>query len=325
MKRMVVLGVALLATITASTLAPVQPSQANRSKHSMVSATGSLGGTAPSLRTTSLAPSPGDPSLIGKVGARQDLPTLRGPTAGLSDIGPNSVIGPDDRTRVSPTTSYPSSAVVFLIVDPPGSGPNGTCTGFLVSVDLVVTAGHCVYNHDTTAGPVGWMDFIGFVAVPGQDRSDLPFGFCGASDFYTVDGWIEDAAIEYDYGAIKLDCNVGAATGTFGLTATSGSVNGEATILRGYPGDKYDPELFDGTMWTTTKTITTSTEGRLGYEHDTRNGQSGSPVFTTCPSGDKFCAIAIHAYGVGAGGWNVNGGTRIRQAVYENYMVWIAD
>ena len=62
-----------------------------------------------------------------------------------SNILTHSVIGRDNRIRVTNTTLYPYRAIVHLVIQFNGQEVYG-CTGALISKDTVFTAGHCVYN-----------------------------------------------------------------------------------------------------------------------------------------------------------------------------------
>ena len=100
----------------------------------------------------------------------------------------------------------------------------------MISLDTVATAGHCV--HEGAGG-----DFVSNVLVyPGRDGSYAPYGVCQGTTLFTVDGWAEDSYVGFDYGAIKLDCQVGFYTGAFGFKG-----NGQGSFvadLYGYPADK---------------------------------------------------------------------------------------
>jgi glutamyl endopeptidase len=51
-----------------------------------------------------------------------------------------SVIGTDNRYRITNTTSYPYRAITHI------TSSIGGCTGWLIDPDTVVTAGHCLHN-----------------------------------------------------------------------------------------------------------------------------------------------------------------------------------
>lgn len=221
-----------------------------------------------------------------------------------------SIIGEDDRTRVTPTTSFPYRAVVKLSVKYPNSNSTYGCTGFMVSEDTVVTAGHCVYKHDEG----GWADEI--TASPGRDGSSLPYGSFDWETVYTVNGWKDNEDPEYDYGAIELRGTPGNSTGWFGYRTTNvDSPEGLTVNVTGYPCDQPS-----GTMWTDSGEVLSVMTRQLGYDADTAGCQSGSPVYRNY-SDTGQTAIAIHAYGA-SGSPLTNKGTRITQAVFDNISDW---
>lgn len=213
-------------------------------------------------------------------------------------IGIDSVIGTDTRYRINSTTSFPYRAIVHV------TSSIGGCSGWMIGPDTVATAGHCLHNGN-------WASNV--QVYPGRNGSSLPYGSCSATTLYSVVGWTQNRNRDYDYGAIKLNCNVGNSTGWFGFGWKSASHNGEAEYIVGYPGDKSY-----GTMWRGNGTITISQSRRLYYNTDTFGGQSGSAVWNTVQC--SVCAVAIHAYGVDGTGYN--GGTRINEAVFNNLISW---
>lgn len=215
------------------------------------------------------------------------------------------IIGKDQRVPVSPATNYPDRAVVQIISD------QGSCTGFLISKNTIATAGHCVHNEDK-----GWITTA--VISPGRDGASMPYGSCNLARAYSVKGWTKHQDEDYDYGAIKLDCDIGLTTGFFGVYYARITWDGTFTYLSGYPADK------PSTQWQTTDTIDDTTSHQLFYSHDTKGGQSGSPVWYDI-QGCSVCAIAIHTngrHGLFGKHDNYTHGTKIRAEVFHNYNKW---
>jgi len=234
------------------------------------------------------------------------------PVPGLPGPFPGSVIGPDGRTRVWTTTTYPSRAIAFLRITFRG-GVTGSCTGWFIGPCMIATAGHCVY--DTTRG---WATSI--TAYPGRNGSSTPYGSSTAYRLFSVTGWTVSHSWNYDYGAIQLRSRLGNTVGWFGFRWQSSNTFTGPYTVRGYPADKTY-----ATMWTMTQNpgIRRVSTYHLFYAIDTYNGQSGSPVYHNYSTSCNPCGVAIHTYGVGADPLRqYNSGTRIRQAVFNNLRDW---
>lgn len=221
-----------------------------------------------------------------------------------------SIIGSDNRTRVTATTSFPYRAIINLTIKYPNSNTTYGCTGFMVSKDTVVTAGHCVYSHEDG----GWAKEI--TASPGRNGSSLPYGSFDWKTVHTVNGWKNNKDPNYDYGAIKLSGTPGNNTGWFGYRTTNASSPENLSVnVNGYPCDKPS-----GTMWTDSGKVLSVMTRQLGYNADTAGCQSGSPVYRNY-SDTGQTAIAIHAYGA-SGSPLTNKGTRITNDVFDNISQW---
>ena len=218
---------------------------------------------------------------------------------------PDSVIGNDNRTRITSTTSTPYRRIVHITFKR-GSG-SYQCTGWLINANTVATAGHCVYSGGQ------WVTNVR--VYPGRNGSSSPYGSCGYTRLHTVSGWTQSSSPNYDYGAIKLNCTVGNQTGSFGYrVASSSSLSGQTTKIAGYPGDKAS-----GTMWYHADQVRSYSTYRIYYSNDTYGGQSGSPVYNSAGNCSN-CAIGIHTNGTG--GSSYNSGTRITQTVFNNLTTW---
>ncbi|SFI83979.1 trypsin-like serine peptidase [Thermoflavimicrobium dichotomicum] len=223
---------------------------------------------------------------------------------GSYDIGIRSVIGTDDRTRVTNTTTYPYSAIAHI------ESSIGGCTGWMIGPRTLVTAGHCVYDPDTKQ----WATDV--TVTPGRNGTSKPYGSAKDIEIFVSAGWGQNGDIGHDYAVIILDQEIGYATGWFGYRWTSSSLTGVAENISGYPGDKTY-----GTQWQHADKIRKTETYRLYYANDTYGGQSGSPVYQKYEAScDGPCAIAIHTYG--AGGTSYNSGTRITEEVFDtlNYL-----
>jgi len=224
-----------------------------------------------------------------------------------SELFPESVIPPDDRVRITPTTSYPWSSIVKLFIIA-GDGTQFIGTGFIIDGSHILTAGHCVYMHDHG----GWA--LSIEVVPAFDGGYDPFYHAWTTSM-TVNGWWYDYGwYTNDFAILTLDRNVGFFTGWMGLEYAEPSASIYTDILNtaGYPGDLdggwcmyWDSDLGAGAdlynHW---------------YYMDTYGGQSGSPVWYY--DGISHSVLSIHAYG---SGWplypNSNMGTKFNEGVFD--------
>jgi V8-like Glu-specific endopeptidase len=216
------------------------------------------------------------------------------------------VIGPDNRVRISPTTSYPWRAMTKLRMTFP-NGSQATCSGAMVSSKYTLTAGHCV--HSVSRG--GWATSI--EVIPGLDGTYKPYGSAYATRLRSYVGWTQNQDSNYDFALITLDRHIGNSTGWFGY-ASYGTVDGLTGNLGGYPGD-----LSGGTrLYYHWGTILSSTADRVYYTIDTFNGQSGSGVYRI-NNGSRYI-FAVHTSGY----TTYNGGTRITSGRFYDLSAWIA-
>lgn len=246
--------------------------------------------------------------------------TAKPPAGGINQ----TVIGTDSRTRVNPTTTYPTSAIV-QIVRTAGSSTFG-CTGWLYGANIIATAGHCVHPGGGAdgGGGNGFYPRANYTIIPARNGGTNPFGTCTATQLLSVNGWTASGNEGNDYGAIRLSCNAGNNTGTFGFWWQSASLNGTATTVSGYPCDKTFGEQWRHAGMSVTATQTQ----QVFYQNDTFGCQSGSPVYQNRAAGSSFCTgqcvMAIHAYGLHGSSphSNNNHGTRITEAVFNNLITW---
>jgi glutamyl endopeptidase len=158
----------------------------------------------------------------------------------------------------------------------------------MVGADTVITAGHCVHRGSTGS----WYNLNDYIIYPGHDGTNANYGSCKAKRLYTTEGWALGSKPEYDYAAIKLNCQVGQATGWLGFAAPTTTKNLPA-IISAYPGDK-----------------------PLGQWVGFDSIMSGAPVWYD--AGKRALAFAIHTYRVP----NFNRGARINSEVFKNIKTW---
>jgi V8-like Glu-specific endopeptidase len=224
-----------------------------------------------------------------------------------------AVVGTDDRVQVTNSADYYRRVVGWLYMVYP-NGEAGTCSGTLIGPASVITAAHCVYDHDGG----GWATDVWF--YPGATSlNELPFGGYQWADANILRGFIDNyqdnygSVLDWDLAVITLQpaqdgVNAGDALGWMGFKVDDGS-EFSAEIL-GYPGDK--PE---GTMWQSTCTIPTDYFYELFLLHpcDTFAGSSGSSMFVIDADGLPY----IRAVNVAEDDTPINYGVRLTPAYYD--------
>jgi glutamyl endopeptidase len=238
---------------------------------------------------------------------------VKAPGAGspVSGPKPNSVLGADGRAKEGVPTTYPWRAIVYMTSD------QGQCTGFMLSRDVVVTAGHCVYDR-TTGG--GWADSVR--VVPAKDGASEPYGSCTASwlDVWTTYAYISTGTADTDYGLVKLTCDIGNTVGWFGWWyQTAENLVGQQFFVEGYPGDHPAQMWWDGDV------VNQQTANRMFYSIDTEHGESGSPVYhlnsVTPGLCGGWCVTGIHTKSPFDSAYN--SGTRFNPDVMAFINYWI--
>lgn len=193
-------------------------------------------------------------------------------------------------------------------------------TGWFAGPRTIITAGHCV-NDPIELG--GWARKI--TVIPGRNgETSSPFGQTEASDFSTTDRWLEAQDPDFDYAAIHLSEDLGAAVGSFGIGVLPDSeLQNQLVNIAGYPVSPGNGRL----QYFHANRVKAVTARRLFYDVDTLGGQSGSPVWAYLDASENPTVVGIHAYGIGGvpAGLNVvaNSGPRILPEVLELIRNWI--
>lgn len=289
---MLVVGVLAASTGTAS--AAARADTARLSKSALVSSTGAVVTPDAGIASMAAAMRKGTSSYSGarKATFAPDSRLLR----------PMSIIGTDDRFRITATTSFPASAIVLI-----NSNGNQWCTGEMISKDTLLTAGHCVVENGV------WTSGLSF--TPGSNDGSAPYGTCYSRGTYAFNAWINSSDSNYDAAIVKLNCTVGYSTGWFGMWWQSAPLDGTFTRVQGYPGDK-GPQ-----QWESYGYVRSSQSDRIFYQNDTIGGESGSPVYQyrSGPYCSGVCEMAVHTNGVALGGTD-NSGTRLTSVKFNAIM-----
>jgi predicted chitinase/V8-like Glu-specific endopeptidase len=232
---------------------------------------------------------------------------------------PHSVIEPDERILITNTEQFPARAIVKIVFQDEFGG-NHTCTGAMVSADTLLTAAHCLHSGTVSGSP-----FKNFLVIPGQNQGDRPFGQCKGIKSFIPRGWTNaesDTESRYhDFGALKLDCKIGQATGSFGLRPLLDSDGGIGTVVQGYSGNKAPP----GVQWLSTDKLRVLWELKGFYQNDTFGGTSGAPVFA---SGNTSVIIGVHTNGLHGSEepWKSNNAfTRITGERLAQIQMWLKE
>ena len=230
---------------------------------------------------------------------------------GAGRFEPETLFGEGDLwIRIPDTSTVPWRCICYL-QSTYESGRLGFGTGWLVSGDTVITAGHNVFSAEGD----GWAQTVRVTA--GSDAG-FAFGETYAEHIDAYPGWVDSdgKARDCDLGMLKVaDRTLGHRAGWFGFAAFTDADLRTAPLIQsaGYPAES-KPR---GTLWFDAGRVTTFDGSFLHYRIDTEKGQSGSPIFFSNNEGQRW-VVATHVYGQAAD----NLGLRITNKVYDAIATW---
>ncbi|RSL70563.1 hypothetical protein CEP54_001711 [Fusarium duplospermum] len=201
-------------------------------------------------------------------------------------------------------------------------------TGWLIRPDLLVTAGHVVYDHGYRYGPADQIKcYIGYNGRDSVKTSAVQARY-GLNVISTAE-WIESSNNRSrDIAFIQVDRPFTGNLRTFNFTKTPPSGQGIVLGVVGYPGDKSlrdaDGEDEKGAQMyeefaKTDFDLAASPGNMVEYRVSTFGGQSGAPILRKARG--QFTSIGTHCYG--GGGQKSNSGNAIGGVYGNNYDAFI--
>lgn len=225
----------------------------------------------------------------------------------------SSIVGDDERTRVTPCTSQPYQWIVSLLMRFPndqlykGSGSIVLIGGGDARTRVVLTCAHNLYSVRNGGYAVE------VTVTPAKDGASAPYGSYTVKpvDFKVAPEYLSSEDKRFDYAAIFLTAGPTNKFG-FGYAALGDDeLKGRIVETAGYSADKPD-----GTMWLSGGLVTAVDAVRFYYTNDTMGGASGSPVWTWATH--NFVLVGIH----GLGHTTFNSCRRLDKALIDRVITW---
>jgi glutamyl endopeptidase len=202
-----------------------------------------------------------------------------------SGAGANLSVFEDGWQIEASTTSAPWRMICSLKIHTANGIFRGT--GWLCGPSLLITCGHCV--HSARFG--GWAREISI--APGFSWGAAPFGRTVSRNFSCPDEWQAGGSKDHDIGCVHLNEPVGNTVGWFKTKSVppSGLQSGDVSVA-GYP--QYDGGY--DLLLRHTGAVRTRRNGRVFYHVDTKEGQSGGPVWMANDDPIAPHVVAVHTY-----------------------------
>lgn len=212
---------------------------------------------------------------------------------------PRSIIGNDNRYKVTKTSEKPYRYVAYLLMSYDDGNYRGT--GFISGNGVVTTCGHNIYDPDIGE----WANKV--TVILQREGSSYPYGSTTKTKLRSNTGWTRKGNTEDDWGLIETADDLSDYVGYCGIKNPNTDIAGKIAEIPGYPKQVQD-ETNSYDMWTDAgDIIKQNSDDEVYYDIDTSGGNSGSPVFI-----DDVYVAAVHAYGGSS-----NHGARVKGLLYD--------
>lgn len=227
----------------------------------------------------------------------------------------DSVIGRDDRLKVTDTSKFPYCAiglveVIFIYSD--NSVLEGTGTAWMINEHMAITAAHMISSYDSNAQKTVYASQIKF--TPGYDGGVSPRRSYFAnlvvynpsySSLLEADGGILPVTtqkVSEDFALIGFKEDIGSKTGDFGALAMCSEYQNyfkpyTGISTAGYPGYVNNVENTNCYMYSVGGVIRENHITYFTFSNDAGKGQSGSPLFLNNSGEYTYYSIGILSAG----------------------------
>ncbi len=224
-----------------------------------------------------------------------------GPPLG-QDVGrTRDVIGNDERQQIVNTAEYPFSSICSLEMrDGSQSGKFAVGTGCLLGPNLVLTAGHNLYNNDVLRGSV--KEVRVYAGRNGRDSYIASEVISDPGRLWVPEGWWKYRDRAQDWGLILLQNDLRQRAGSLGAQAWEADrlYNTSFTVL-GYPASGSSAFPPFSQVYEIGKIVSVNmSAGTLQHTIDTTRGQSGAPLLawdSSRTSEGRMVCVGIHNHG----------------------------
>jgi glutamyl endopeptidase len=229
----------------------------------------------------------------------------------------------DDRQQVLNTLTQDLRMLVRLRVVIPGLPPR-RATGFMISPNTVLTAGHALCSRLVTGQVVRATQ--AFAAAASAASNQHPFGDLTCSQFEVSKQFLASQDPLFDYGAVRLPEALGNRIGFFGVRIfADNQLQNRPFVLSGFPDPAPPvppdrPAILEDTMWAMSGPVA-GTPQFLTYAMDATTGQSGAPLYSRFQENGRtvFLAAGLHQ----GGNFQQNHAVRFRPEILKEIGTWL--
>lgn len=223
---------------------------------------------------------------------------------------PRAIVGgSDERVPIANTANRPYRWVCQILGTRSGSGRNKAGTGFVISQNCILTAGHNLWLGENNVAPGNRIDqFLVYPGVNG-DRNDPEFGAHVALQSIPHPIFESTLLARFDCALLFLTQDLPATFGVMPwLVVDPGQLQGMKALVSGYPLCKPHTICHRGQPPQAVQYRDVGNlfyhDGMLQYAADTTEGESGAPVIVAAKNASNqlvSTAVAIHTHGTNLG------------------------